>query len=137
VARSDIEGLGWVTDRVDVPILADESVFGVRDLVEVIRRRAADMVNVKLAKCGGLRPARTLLELATAHGMGTVVGSMMESQVGVGAAASLAAAYGTTAVPDLDAAWWLAWSPVRGGIRYEGPTVVLPDAPGLGVTEVG
>ena len=57
---------------------------------------------------------------------------MMETQVGVGAAASLVAAYGTTAVSDLDAAWWLAWSPVRGGIRYEGATVVLPDVPGSG-----
>ncbi|MEU7959564.1 mandelate racemase/muconate lactonizing enzyme family protein [Micromonospora humida] len=136
VARWDLDGMAWVADRVDVPILADEAVFGVRDLVAVIRRRAADLVNVKLAKCGGLRPARTLLELAREHGMGTLVGSMMESQVGVGAAASLAAAYRTSAVSDLDAAWWLAWSPVRGGLRYEGATVVLPDAPGLGITAV-
>ena len=96
VARWDLDGLAWVSDRVDLPILADEAVFGVRDLVEVIRRRAADLVNVKLAKCGGLHPARTLLDLAAAHGMGTIVGSMMESQVGIGAAASLVAAYGTT-----------------------------------------
>lgn len=129
----DLPGLAWVSERVSLPILADEAVYGVRDLVEVIRRRAADMVNVKLAKCGGLGPARTLLELAAAHGMGTVVGSMMESQVGIGAAASLVAAYGTTAVSDLDAAWWLADSPVEGGIRYEGAEVVLPDAPGLGL----
>ncbi|MEU4567374.1 dipeptide epimerase [Micromonospora sp. NPDC023956] len=136
VAHWDLDGLAWVSDRVDVPILADESVFGPRDLVEVIRRRAADLVNVKLAKAGGLRPARTLLDLAAAHGMGTLVGSMMESQIGVGAAASLVAAHGTTVVSDLDAAWWLAWSPVRGGIRYDGPTVVLPDAPGLGVKAI-
>ena len=71
-------------DRVSTPILADEAVFGVRDLVEVIRRRAADMVNVKLAKCGGLGPARTLLALAEAHGMGTLVGTMMEGPIGVG-----------------------------------------------------
>ncbi|MFC3500330.1 mandelate racemase/muconate lactonizing enzyme family protein [Micromonospora krabiensis] len=136
VARWDLDGLAWVSDRVDVPILADEAVFGVRDLVEVIRRRAADMVNVKLAKCGGLHPARTLLDLAVAHGLGTVVGSMMESGIGIGAAASLVAAYGTTAVSDLDAAWWLATSPVDGGIRYEGAQVLLPDAPGLGVASV-
>ncbi len=134
VARRDVEGLAWVSDRVDTPILADEAVFDVPDLVEVIRRRAADMVNVKLAKCGGLGTARTLLDLATAQGMGTIVGSMMESQVGLGAAASLVAAYGTSAVSDLDAAWWLAGSPVEGGIRYEGAEIVLPDAPGLGVT---
>lgn len=136
VARRDVEGLAWVSDRVDTTILADESVFDVPDLIEVIRRRAADMVNVKLAKCGGLGAARTLLELARAAGMGTIVGSMMESQIGIGAAASLAAAHGTTAVPDLDAAWWLAWSPVRGGIRYDGATVVLPEAAGLGVSGV-
>ena len=61
---------------------------------------------------------------------------MMESQVGIGAAASLVAAYGTTSVPDLDAAWWLAWSPVRGGLHYDGATLVLPDAPGLGISSV-
>lgn len=134
VHHRDLDGLRWVTDRVDVPVLADESVYGLRDLVTVIRTRAADMVNVKLAKCGGLGPARALLDLAEAHGMGTIVGTMMESPVGVGAAASLVAAVGTTAVPDLDAAWWLASSPVRGGLTYESATVVLPDAPGLGLT---
>jgi L-Ala-D/L-Glu epimerase len=133
VAAADLEGLAWVSDRVSTPILADEAVYGVRDLVEVIRLRAADLVNVKLAKCGGLGPARTLLALAREYGLGTLVGSMMEGPVGVGAAASLVAAYGTTLVSDLDAAWWLASSPVSGGLRYEGAEVVLPDAPGLGV----
>lgn len=133
VRAEDLDGLAWVSARVRTPVMADESVYGVHDLVEVIRRRAADLVNVKLAKCGGLGPARTLLELARAHQMGTVVGSMMETHIGVGAAASLAAAYGTTAVPDLDAAWWAASSPVAGGLHYDGATVVLPDAPGLGI----
>jgi L-alanine-DL-glutamate epimerase-like enolase superfamily enzyme len=134
VPRWDLDGLAWVSDRVDTSILADESVFSVRDLVEVIRRRAADMVNVKLAKCGGLRAARTLLSLAEEHGMGTIVGSMMEGPVGVGAASSLVAAHGTTAVSDLDAAWWLAATPVLGGMSYDGAFVQLADAPGLGVT---
>ncbi|GAA5179954.1 dipeptide epimerase [Rugosimonospora acidiphila] len=132
----DLDGMAWVRDRVDLPILADESVFGVRDLVEVIRRGAADLVNVKLAKCGGLSAGRVLLRLAEEHGVGTMVGSMMESPVGVGAAASLVAACGTTLTSDLDAAWWLARSPVEGGIGYDGPVVVLPDAPGLGVTGI-
>jgi len=133
VARWDIDGLAWVSDRVDTPIMADESAFGIRDLTEVIRRRAADLVNVKLTKCGGLHPARTMLELARAHGLGVVVGSMMETHVGLGAAAALVAACGTTAVSDLDAAWWLAESPVEGGITYRGGTIQLPDGPGLGL----
>lgn len=133
VAAHDVAGLAHVTAAIDTPTLADETVYGVRDLLEVIGRRAADMVNVKLAKCGGLGVARTLLELATEAGLGTMVGSMMETHIGVGAAASLVAAYPTTAVSDLDAAWWLTAPPVTGGIRYDGPSVLLPDAPGLGV----
>ena len=131
---ADLEGMAWVAERVNTPILADESVYGVRDLVAVIRHRAADLVNVKLAKCGGLATARTLLELAREHGLGTMVGSMMECQVGVGAAAALVAAYPTTTVSDLDAAWWLREPAVEGGIRYDGPVIHLPDGPGLGVT---
>jgi o-succinylbenzoate synthase len=134
VAADDVEGMAWVTDRVSTPILADESVYGVRDLVTVIRHGAADMVNVKLAKCGGLAPARTLLELARAHGIRTIVGSMMESHVGVGAAAALVSAYPTSAVNDLDAAWWLQSAPVVGGLTYAGSLITLPSTPGLGVT---
>jgi L-alanine-DL-glutamate epimerase-like enolase superfamily enzyme len=93
------------------------------------------MVNVKLAKCGGLAVGRTLLELAASAGLETIVGSMMESPVGVGAAASLAAAYGTSATSDLDAAWWLERRGV-GGIRYEHREVILPDRPGLGIDSI-
>lgn len=133
VPHWDLDGLAWVSDRVDVPILADEAVYSARDLVEVIRRRAADMVNIKLAKSGGLSAARTMLGLAEAYDMGRIVGSMMETTVGLGAAASLVAAYGTTAASDLDAAWWLAKAPFPGGPHYEGNRVILADAPGLGI----
>lgn len=133
VARWDLDGLAWVHDRVDLPIMADESVFDARDLVSVIQRRAADLVNVKLAKCGGLRAARTLLDLCGEYGIGTMIGSMMETTVGVTAAASLAAAYGTDVVCDLDAAWWLNKSPVRGGAAYDNGDLTLPDQPGLGI----
>jgi L-alanine-DL-glutamate epimerase-like enolase superfamily enzyme len=134
VAHWDVEGLAWVSDRVETPVMADEAVFGVRDLTDVIRRRAADMVNVKLVKSGGIEPARTLLGLAEAHGMGTMIGSMMETSIGVGAAASLAAAQGTTVVCDLDAAWWLADPAVVGGMHYDGATLVLSGSAGLGVS---
>jgi L-alanine-DL-glutamate epimerase-like enolase superfamily enzyme len=133
VPAADLDGMAWVTDRVSTPVMADESVYGVRDLVEVIRRRCADLVNVKLAKCGGLVAAATLLELARAQGMGTIVGSMMETHIGVAAAASLVAARGTSMTSDLDAAWWASASPVVGGMTYDGAVVVLPDAPGLGI----
>jgi len=133
VSAADIDGLAAVTAAVDTPVLADEACFGLLDLTRVIESRAADLVNIKLAKCGGLRVARAMLELAAAHGVGTIVGSMMEGPIGVGAAASLVAAYGTTTTSDLDAAWWLVSSPVVGGLTYGGGTITLPDAPGLGI----
>ena len=58
---------------------------------------------------------------------------MMESHVGLGAAASLAAACGTTVVADLDAAWWARESPYVGGLVYDGAMLVLPETPGLGI----
>jgi L-alanine-DL-glutamate epimerase-like enolase superfamily enzyme len=133
VAAEDLDGLATVTAAVDTPVMADESCFGLRDLHAIIERRAADLVNIKLAKCGGLRAARAMLELASAHGVGCIVGSMMEGPIGVGAAASLVAAHGTTATSDLDAAWWAASSPVIGGLVYDTANVVLPDSPGLGI----
>lgn len=136
VAARDLDGLARVTGAVDTPVMADESVFGLHDLTEVVRRHAADLVNVKLAKCGGLSQARTLLELGRAHGVGCIVGSMMEGPIGVGAAASLVAAHGTAYTCDLDAAWWAATSPVEGGLEYQAGTIVLPDSPGLGIGRV-
>ena len=133
VPAYDLDGLARITQSVDTPVMADESVFGLRDLSAVIERGAADLVNVKLAKCGGLSTARAMLALASAHGVGTIVGSMMEGPIGVGAAASLVAAHGTTCTSDLDAAWWLASSPVVGGLTYDGGTIRLPETPGLGI----
>jgi o-succinylbenzoate synthase len=133
VERHDVRGLATVTAAVDTPVMADESVFGLRDLAAVIDQRAADLVNVKLAKCGGLGVARELLERTRASGMGTIVGSMMEGPIGVGAAAALVAAVGTSHVSDLDAAWWASASPVVGGATYDAGVIVLPGTPGLGI----
>ena len=94
------------------------------------------LVNGTVTAKGGLSVGRALLDLARAHEMGTVVGSMMETHLGVGAAASLAAACGTTALADLDAAWWAKESPFVGGLTYDGANVVLPETPGLGIEEI-
>lgn len=133
VAGDDVEGLAWVRARVGLPIMADESLYSLVDLDRIIRLEAADMVNVKLAKCGSLTVGLELLRRATEHGLGTIVGSMMESHIGVGAAAALVAAHPTSLTSDLDAAWWAARSPVVGGIRYDASTITLPTAPGLGI----
>lgn len=140
VPAHDLAGLAFVTARIATPVLADESVCGLLDLVRTIDLRAADMVNIKLAKCGGLGTATAMIRLAHAAGMPTVVGSMMETHVGIGAAASLVASHAhqasatSWATSDLDAAWWLTASPVEGGPAYDGDRLVLRDTPGLGIS---
>ena len=120
--------------RVGLPIMADEALYSLVDLERIVRLGAADLVNVKLAKCGSLRVGAELVRRAQEHGLGVMVGSMMESQIGVGAVASLAAAHPTTVVDDLDAAWWAERPAVVGGLYNDGDRVVLPAEPGLGVT---
>ncbi len=130
VPAADLDGLARVTAAVATPVMADESVFTLADLNAVIERGAATLVNVKLAKAGGLTPARDQLVLAAAHGIGTMVGSMMETGVGVAAAGSLGAAAGTTLVGDLDAAWWLADGAAP--VSYVAGVLCLAGSPGLG-----
>jgi o-succinylbenzoate synthase len=134
VAGDDVEGLAAVRSQVRLPIMADEALYGRVDLDRILRLQAADLVNVKLAKCGSLGVARDLLKRAAENGLGTMVGSMMETEIGVGAIASLAAAYPTSVLDDVDAAWWAARRPVVGGPWYDGDDVVLSEAPGLGIT---
>jgi o-succinylbenzoate synthase len=133
VVADDVEGMAWVRERVGLPVMADESCYGPFDLERVIRLGAADLVNVKLAKCGSLTVARDMLRRARDAGLGTIVGSMMESHVGVGAAAAVVAAEPTSHVSDLDAAWWAVASPVDGGVGYSGNEVRLPQSRGFGI----
>lgn len=131
----DIDALARVRASVATPVLADESMWGERDLRELIRRDAADLVNIKLAKCGGVTAARELAAIAAQHGVGVIVGCMLESVVGVTAAAHVAAAL-PPAVHDLDAARWLRAQPVDGGASSRADELMLVDAPGLGIAGV-
>ena len=89
-----------------IPVLADESVHSARDVFRVAEAGAADMINVKLAKCGGLRAARDVIATAHACGLGVLVGCMMEPGPTVAAAAALALTLQGRHAHDLDAAWW-------------------------------
>jgi len=108
VPPRDLLGMAFVRARVETPVMADESVFDLHDLVEVLRHEAADLVNIKLAKSGGITPALALARAARHHGLGVSVGCMLEGPVGVAAGFALATRTGSDVAPDLDGAWWLA-----------------------------
>lgn len=134
VAAHDLDALAAVTAAVGTPIMADESVRTARDVRVVADRGAADLVNIKLAKTGGLAEAFVAAEVARTAGLGVVIGCMMESHVGVTAAAHLAAAVAPDVVHDLDAALWLRSSPVVGGVALSGDMLELGSGTGLGIT---
>jgi len=138
VDRDDLDGLAFVTAHVQTPIMADESVWTSRDLREIVRIHAADMINIKLAKTGGLRNALALASLATANEVDVIIGCMSESHVGIAAAAALASALDAGGdgyrYHDLDGGLWLTRSPVRGGITYDCDHVVLAHDVGTGIT---
>ena len=63
VKAQDLEGMRYVTERVHTPIMADESVFGPTEVIELIRMRAADIINIKLMKTGGISNAIRIADI--------------------------------------------------------------------------
>jgi L-alanine-DL-glutamate epimerase-like enolase superfamily enzyme len=119
-----------VARRTDVPVIADESVKQSGDLEDL----AVDGVNLKIAKSGSLLRARDVGLLARSRGLKVMVGGMVETRLGMTAAAHLAASLGGADYADLDTAFLLASDPFHGGYVATGAQLALPNTPGLGLT---
>ena len=124
----DLDGLRFVRSRSPLPIIADESCLVANDIPKL--HGVVDGINIKLAKCGGLREALRMIATARAHDMLVMCGCMIETSLGITAAAHFAPLLDCA---DLVGAALLAEDPVRGATT-DGGTIGLPDAPGLGVT---
>ncbi len=129
--KDDIDGYWRLRDRVPLPIIADESCIDSRDLPRL--DGAVDGINIKLSKCGGLAEARRMAIEARNRGMKVMLGCMIESSLGISAAAHLAP---LADYADLDGAALLAQDPFAGA-RIDGGVIRMTDAPGLGVTSKG
>ena len=133
-AEGDLDAMAEVTAAVTAPVIADESVKGLADLERIVRGRCARGVNLKLAKSGGPLAALAIGRAARAAGLEVMVGGMVETRLGMSAAAHVACALGGVEYVDLDTAWLLADDPYDGGYLAEGPRYTMPATPGLGVT---
>lgn len=134
VAAEDFEGMCYVKERVTVPVVADESVFSPADALRLVNMRAADGINIKLMKSGGICNAVKIADIAEAAGLFCMVGSMMESHAGLTAAAHLAAARAVVREVDLDVPLLCSEKKEKGGTKYNGTTITLPEDPGLGIS---
>jgi L-alanine-DL-glutamate epimerase-like enolase superfamily enzyme len=133
VAARDLEGMARVRAGVSIPVVADESVRSPRDALEVLRRGAADMVNVKLMKCGGLRNARRIVAISRTFGAEVMLGSMLEGKASAAAAVHLASASRAITRIDIDGPLLCLEDPFEGGPLFEGPRIVPGDGPGTGI----
>lgn len=136
VESHDIEGLKQVTDAVETFIMADESVFSPKQAFEVVKTRSADLINIKLMKAGGIYQATIINQLAELSGMECMVGSMIETKLGISAAAHFAASKRNITRYDFDAPLMLAKDIVEGGISYHGRKITFSAEAGLGVSNV-
>ena len=136
VAAEDLEGLKYVTERSFVPVLADEAVFSPMDAMRILQMGAADLLNIKLMKCGGIYNALKIASLAELYGVECMIGCMLEGRVAVNAAAHVACARQVITRIDLDGPMLCAADPVQGGAVFQEKDITLPDTPGLGVTKV-
>jgi o-succinylbenzoate synthase len=127
----DIDGLAEVRKNSPIAIMADESVHSPRDALEVIQKRAADMINIKLMKSGGIRSARKIAAIAEAAGIPCMVGCMVETKIGVTAGCHFATASPIVKYADLDGHTDLKIDPVRGGIDLKGSKETLMEGLGL------
>ncbi len=125
----DLVGHAELRRRFEVPIVLDESVFTLHDLHRALDAGSGDIVNIKLAKCGGIGAGLEIAHEATAAGLEVMVGSMMESELGVSAAAALATAIRADHVHDLDAAWW-SIEGTDTGTPYRDGRILLDNSPG-------
>lgn len=136
VKAADVDGLRYVTQRVQTPILADEAVFSAHDAIEILRTGAADLLNIKLMKTGGIWQALKICDAAEVYGAKCMIGCMLESRVSVAAAAHLAAGRSVVTMADLDGPSLCAEDPFTGGPRFDEATITMSDDPGIGVGDL-
>ena len=124
-----------IRQSIDVPLLADESVFGPEDMVRAVRDGICDGVSVKVMKSGSFARAKAVAEMAAANGLGAYGGDMFESGL-----AHLAGAHLIASTPSIDlgcefyqAKYYLAEDILETPFPCEGGRVQIPDGPGLGI----
>jgi L-alanine-DL-glutamate epimerase-like enolase superfamily enzyme len=137
LAAWDYDNIARLRDKVPLPICADESVFDHRDALKLVRQGAADYLNIKLGKSGGIHTALKINAIAEAAGCKCMIGCFGESRLALSAAAHLAMAKPNIFFLDLDSSLFFKADPVVGGIRFDekvGGLIHLDDAPGLGAS---
>ena len=134
VPRWDLDGMRQVCAALDTPILACESARSPQHVMAIAKQQAADMINIKVGRAGGLQGAQKMAAVAEAAGLPVTVGMMMEMGVGTAAAAHFAASCKTLShSSDFTGPTLLADDLLTEPLHFENSYLHLPDGPGVGV----
>jgi L-alanine-DL-glutamate epimerase-like enolase superfamily enzyme len=129
----DWEGMRFVRERSPIAIMADESVHSPHDAVTAVRLGAADMINIKLMKTGGILQAVWVARIADAADMNCMLGCMSETRIGLTAAAHVVCSQRNVLWADLDGFVDQNIDPVIGGMQLKDGVIHAPTTPGLGL----
>lgn len=137
VKADDFAGLKYISDRVNTPIMADESAFSAKQVVELITHQCVDIINIKLMKTGGISNAIAITEIAKTYQVECMIGCMLEGSIAVSASAHLAAAKSNIITKiDLDGPTLGRFDPVKGGAIFDKSHIKLNNLPGLGIESI-
>jgi o-succinylbenzoate synthase len=132
VLRDELDSMAEIRRATGIPVAADESVRSLTDAREVVARKAADYINIKIMKTG-VAEAVEIASFTKRAGLKLMIGGMVESRIAMGCSFSLVLGLGGFEILDLDTPLLLASDPVRGGYQYKGPRLVPWQASGLGM----
>lgn len=131
--RDTFEGLRELRKSSGVRVMLDETIFTPYDVVEAARREAADYVNVKLTKSGGIRNAMRTLQAAADQGIEAMVGCMVEGKLGTAAGLAVACSARNVKFTDLDGYTSMVTQPFEGGLTYKDGINSPVRGPGMAV----
>ena len=111
----DLDGMRFVRSKVDLKVMLDESIHTPIDAAKACKIDAADIINIKLMKCGGLYNALKIASAAEVYGAECMIGCMLEAKISVNAAVHLACAKQIITRVDLDGPVLCSEDPILGG----------------------
>lgn len=128
----DLDGLKFVRNNTEIPIMADESIHDPYDAIKILSEEIADMINIKIMKAGGILKSRRIAEICEEFKAPCQIGCMSETSASIVAGVHLAIAFEGIKYSDLDGHLLLVDDPFS-GVIFKNSENVLSDDNGLGV----
>lgn len=138
VPALDVEGMKAIkTAGLATPLMADESAFSLDQVQMLISNSAADIINIKLMKTGGISQAVAIADYCRQQSTPCLMGCMLEGAISASAAVHVAIAHADViSRTDLDGPSLGAFNPVDGNVVFNDAVITVGERPGLGIVSL-